>query len=55
MHVARNRFCSNIRSKTTYIQSACSMPTEEKAELDFRHLALNGYYLPKIVCAKRYR
>ena len=39
-------------SKKTYIQSACSMPTEEKREAELRPFALTGDSFPKIVVRK---
>ena len=38
--------------KKTYIQSAYSMPTEEKAEVELRPFALTGDSFPKIVVRK---
>ena len=38
--------------KKTYIQSAYSMPTEEKAEVELRCFALTGDFFPKIVVRK---
>ena len=39
-------------NKKTYIQSAYSMPTEEKRETELRPFALTGDYFPKIVVRK---
>lgn len=38
--------------KKTYIQSAYSMPTKEKAEVELKPFALTGDYFPKIVVRK---
>lgn len=38
--------------KRTYIQSAYSMPTEDKAEVELRSFALTGDFFPKIVVRK---
>lgn len=38
--------------KRTYIQSAYAMPTEEKADTEFRLFALTGDFFPKIVVRK---
>lgn len=42
-------FVVNSGGKRTYIQSAYAMPTEEKAEIELRPLALTGDSFPKIV------
>lgn len=39
-------------SKKVYIQSAYSMPTEEKAEVELRPFSLTGDSFPKIVVRK---
>lgn len=38
--------------KRTYIQSAYTMPTEEKTETEFRSFALTGDSFPKMVVRK---
>ncbi len=45
-------FVVNSGGKRTYIQSAYSMPTEEKAEAELRPFALTGDSFPKIVVRK---
>ena len=45
-------FVATSGGKKTYIQSAYSMPTEEKAEAELRPFALTGDSFPKIVVRK---
>lgn len=45
-------FVVTFGGKRTYIQSAYSMPTEDKAEVELRPFALTGDFFPKIVVRK---
>lgn len=45
-------FVVTFGGKRTYIQSAYSMPTEYKAEVELRPFALTGDFFPKIVVRK---
>lgn len=45
-------FVVNSGGKRTYIQSAYTMPTKEKSEIELRPFALTGDLFPKIVVRK---